>query len=86
MKKTTTLGKPVQRVAKKEVYEKPVKMGEKGAIVKYIVHMLQEHGSSVKLTDTFHVGVRSAVVAFQKKNKLKPTGIVDKKTWDKLGK
>lgn len=74
-------------MAKKTVvytYEKPVKLGEKGTIVKGITELLQKHGSTVKVTDTFHVGVRSAVIAFQKKHNLKPTGVVDKKTWTKL--
>lgn len=74
------------KVAKKVVYEyvKPVKLGEKGEIVKGIAEMLQKHGSTIKVTDVFGIGMRSAVIAFQKKNNLKPTGVVDKKTWTKL--
>ena len=63
---------------------KPVKLDHKGAIVKDITTLLAKNGSSVKVTDTYHIGVRSAVVAFQKKNNLEPTGIVDKNTWIKL--
>lgn len=65
-------------------YEKPVKLGQKGEIVEGITTLLAKHGSGIKVTDTFHIGVRSAVIAFQKKNNLKPTGVVDKKTWTKL--
>lgn len=71
---------------KKVPYEKPVKIGDNGAIVSYICGLLQKKGSKVKTTEKFHIGVRSAVVCFQKKNKLKVTGVVDKKTWDKLNK
>lgn len=70
----------------KVAYEKPVKPGDSGAVVKYICELLQKKGSKVKTTEKFHIGVRSAVASFQRKNKLKVTGIVDKKTWDKLAK
>ncbi|MBO6270838.1 MAG: peptidoglycan-binding protein [Clostridium sp.] len=75
-------------MAKKEVYtyEKPVKLGDKGTIVKGITSLLGKHGSAVKVTEVYHIGVRSAVMSFQKKNGLKPTGVVDKKTWTKLNK
>ena len=88
MKKVITKPEPKKvRAPKKEVaYEKPVKLGEHGPAVLWICRMLQKNGSTVKLTDKFHIGVRSAVISFQKKNKMKPTGIVDKKTWDKLSK
>ena len=79
MKKTTVK-------ERKPIYEKPVKRGDQGAIVSYICELLQKKGSTVKITDKFHIGVSSAVTSFQKKNKLKPTGVVDKKTWDKLTK
>ena len=68
------------------IWIKPVKLGHKGNIVTDITTLLAEKGSSIKVTDTFHIGVRSAVIAFQKKNNLEPTGIVDRKTWAKLNK
>ena len=69
----------------KEVpYEKALKTGMIGPQVAYACAMLQKHGSTLKPTDKFHVGMRSAVICFQKKNGLKPTGAIDKKTWDKL--
>ena len=67
-------------------YKKPFGMGANGPEVEYLCFLLQGKGSKVKLTEKFHVGVRSAVICFQKKNNLKPTGVVDKKTWDKLQK
>lgn len=81
--KKNELGKPVKRTAK-TVYEKPVKIGDRGPVVLYVCQMLGKKGSTIKLTDKFHIGMRSAVISFQKKNKLQPTGIVDKKTWMKL--
>ena len=89
MKKTLIGMKPTKKVAKKApvvTYDKPVKIGAVGPEVEWICTKLQEKGSTVKVTDKFHIGVRSAVFCFQKKNNLKPTGIVDKKTWDKLNK
>jgi peptidoglycan hydrolase-like protein with peptidoglycan-binding domain len=87
MKKVMTkLGEPVKRVpkVKPQEYTKPLKLGDKGPVIQFMVLWLQQKGSSVKATNVFHIGVRSAVVCFQKKNGLKPTGIVDKKTWTKL--
>ena len=74
------------KTVKKVVYEykKPVKFGDKDEIVRGIAELLRKHGSTVKDTDVFTIGMRSAVVAFQKKNKLPATGVVDKKTWTKL--
>lgn len=52
--------------------------------VKKASTLLGKHGSKIQPTNVFTIGMRSAVVAFQKKHNLKPTGIIDKKTWDKL--
>lgn len=90
MKKTVNpeLGKPVKRIPKVKpmAYEKPLKMGDKGPAVQYMVLWLKQKGSSIQPTSVFHIGMRSAVISFQKKSKLKPTGVIDKKTWDKLSK
>ena len=83
------LGKPVRRTPKVKVIPyggKPFGLGAHGPEVLYMCLMLQKKGSSIKLTDKFHIGMRSAVISFQQKNKLKATGVVDKKTWDKLAK
>lgn len=63
---------------------KPIKLGDKGADVRKVATMLKKHGSTIKPTSVFAIGMRSAVVSFQKKNNLPVTGVVDKKTWDKL--
>ena len=60
------------------------KIGDKGADIRKIVTALRKNGSTIKPTLVFHIGMRSAVVAFQKKKGLPTTGVVDKKTWDKL--
>lgn len=82
----TTLGSPVKRTAKikPQEYVKPLKLGDKGPTVQYMVLWLAQKGSTVKPTSIYHIGVRSAVISFQKKNNLKPTGVIDKKTWTKL--
>lgn len=62
----------------------PVKLGCVGEKVKLICKQLAAAGSTIKPTNVFHIGMLSAVSAFQKKKGLPVTGIVDKKTFDKL--
>lgn len=61
-----------------------IKLNDEGAMVKKIAAALRKHGSTIKLTSKFHIGMRSAVVKFQKNHGLPVTGEVDKKTLDKL--
>lgn len=63
---------------------KAIKLGAKGKQVTDAQKLLQKSGSTIKLTGEFGIGMFSAVKAFQKKNGLKVTGAIDKKTWDKL--
>ncbi len=63
---------------------KPLRIGDKGPDVKKIYAALKKHGSTIKPTDVFHIGMQSAVFSFQRKHNLPVTGVVDKKTWDKL--
>ena len=63
---------------------KPIKIGDKGPVITEIRKLLVKSGSTIKPTKVFHIGMQSAVSAFQRKNNLSQTGIVDKKTWDKL--
>lgn len=87
MKRRVTMKKVVTKTAKKVApvpYGKPFGIGAHGPEVLYACTMLQKKGSTIKLTDKFHIGMRSAVICFQKKNKLKVTGVIDKKTWDRL--
>lgn len=58
--------------------------GDKGKDVEKAQQLLQKAGSTIKVTGEFSIGMKSAVKAFQKKNGLKITGIIDQKTWDKL--
>lgn len=62
----------------------PMKLGDNGADVKKAQVLLAKAGSTIKPNGVFTIGMRSAVVAYQKKNNLKVTGIIDKKTWEKL--
>lgn len=62
----------------------PIILDCKGEKVKMICKKLAAAGSTIKPTSVFHIGMWSAVKAFQKKNGLPATGVVDKKTWDKL--
>lgn len=82
------LGTPVKRQpkVKPQAYEKPLKLNDKGPAVQFMALWLKQKGSSLQPTNVFHIGMRSAVISFQKKNGLKPTGIIDKKTWEKLSK
>ena len=63
---------------------KPIKLGEKGAIIQWIQEQLKKNGSAIKPRQIFDIGMLSAVKSFQQKNNLKVTGVIDKKTWDKL--
>lgn len=63
---------------------KPIKLGAKGKAVSDIQKLLQKAGSTIKVNGEFGIGMLSAVKSFQKKNGLKVTGVVDKKTLDKL--
>ncbi len=62
----------------------PIKIGESGMVVAKVCEMLRKYGSTVKPTEKYHIGVYAAVKKFQKEHGLEVTGIVDKKTWDKL--
>lgn len=86
MVKKPELGKPVNRKPKikPQEYAKPLKLGDAGPAVQYMALWLKQKGSTLKPTSKFHIGMRSAVISFQKKNNLKPTGVIDKKTWEKL--
>ncbi len=63
---------------------KPFKIGDSGKDVAKIAMMLKKHGSTIKPTNKYHIGMDSAVRKFQKNHNLPVTGVVDKKTWDKL--
>lgn len=65
---------------------RPIKLNDKGRKVRKIAFMLQKHGSSIKLTDEFTIGMKSAVKSFQKKHNLIPMGTVDRETWRELKK
>ena len=69
---------------KKSTPEWEMELGSKGTNVKKAQEMLRKLGSTVKVTGEFAIGMMSAVRSFQKKNGLAVTGIVNKKTWDKL--
>ena len=62
----------------------PLKLNDKGPKVLEVQKFLVKAGSSIKLTGVYTIGMMSAVRSFQKKNGLKPTGIVDLRTYEKL--
>ena len=62
----------------------PLKLNDENAKVLEVQKLLQKNGSGISLTGVFTIGTLSAVRAFQKKNGLKVTGIVDEKTFEKL--
>lgn len=63
-----------------------LKLFDKGPKVSKIAELLKKHGSSLKPTEEFTLAMRSAVISFQKKHSLEPTGVVDKNTWKALKK
>lgn len=73
------------RLSTSMLFIKTIKMGDEDPVlVGYLCELLRAHGSTIKDTDKFTIGVKTAVKAFQKKNGLEETGIVDRKTWRKL--
>lgn len=66
----------------KETFE--LKLNDKNEHVAEAQKMLAKVGSKIQISGEYTIGTRSAVCAFQKKNKLTVTGIIDKKTWDAL--
>ena len=61
-----------------------LKYGMEGKEVEKMQKALQKSGSTVKVTGKYHIGMVSAVKAFQKRNNLKVTGTIDAKTKAKL--
>jgi peptidoglycan hydrolase-like protein with peptidoglycan-binding domain len=64
--------------------KKVIKLGAKGIDVKKIQQLLAKAGSTIKPNGVFSIGMLSAVKAFQKRNNLKVTGVVDAATLKKL--
>lgn len=62
----------------------PMKCGEKGTRVEKAQIQLAKAGSTIKPNAVYTIGMVSAVKAFQKKNGLKVTGVIDQKTWTAL--
>lgn len=62
----------------------PMKYGEESDRVKKAQKLLQKSGSTIKENGVYTIGMSSAVRAFQKKNKLPVTGVIDAKTFSKL--
>lgn len=58
--------------------------GESGPLVKEAQLMLAKTGSTIKPNGVFTIGMASAVKAFQRKNGLPVTGILNTATWKKL--
>lgn len=61
-----------------------IKYGDKGTNVRECQKLLKAAGSTLKVDGKFGIGMVSAVRAFQKKNALPVTGIIDAKTYKKL--
>lgn len=58
--------------------------GDRGDQVKAAQEMLAKTGSTIKVNGIFTIGMNSAVKAFQRKNGLAVTGIINYTTWTKL--
>lgn len=58
--------------------------GAEGPEIIELQQMLQACGSTIKVNGKFTIGMKSAVKAFQKKNGLPVTGIIDSKTLAKM--
>ena len=63
---------------------KVLKYGMEGKAIADAQKALQKAGSTIKVNGKFTIGMLSAVKAFQKRNKLPVTGVIDTKTLNKL--
>ena len=63
-----------------------LELNDKGYDVLEASRLLRSHGSKMRETMHFTIGMRSAVVNFQKKHNLEPTGVIDKAAWKALRK
>ena len=63
---------------------KVLKYGMEGKEIEKAQKALQKAGSTIKVNGKFTIGMCSAVKCFQRKNKLKETGMIDAKTMLKL--
>lgn len=63
---------------------KVLKMGSQGEEVKVLQEKLNKFGYKLIADGIFGQGTESAVYDFQRRNKIKSNGIVDKSTYDKL--
>ena len=59
-------------------------LGEESVRIEKIRKLLAKSGSTIKPGKVFDIGMLSAVKAFQKRNKIKITGKVEKATMTKL--
>lgn len=66
------------------MFAKVMKYGAEGKEVAEMQKALQKAGSTIKVNGKYTIGMTSAVKAFQKKNKLPVTGVIDAKTKAKL--
>jgi len=66
------------------IKKKVLKHGDAGILVKKYQTILVKTGSKIKPNGVYTIGMVSAVRAFQKKNGLAVTGILDAKTMAKL--
>lgn len=66
------------------IKKKVLKYGDAGILVKKYQTILAKTGSKIKPNGEYTIGMVSAVRAFQKKNGLAVTGILDAKTMAKL--
>ena len=66
------------------ITKKFLKYGDVGILVRKYQNILVKTGSKIKPNGEYTIGMMSAVRAFQKKNGLKVTGILDAKTMAKL--
>ena len=67
-----------------KILTSPIKYGDEGKRVEEAQKLLQKAGSKIQINGKFTIGMRTAVESFQRKNKLKVTGIIDARTWEKL--
>ena len=62
-----------------------LRMGNRGSAVAFVQRLLRKRGYQIRVDGIFGSATRNVVLAFQRRNNLSQTGMVDNATWSAFG-